>query len=77
MTDITQDTQPEAPRRGLDHDRLRELAAAIPPGRWASYGDLAAALGGGAPLARRLNQALIKLGCEGAHRVLKGDLTAV
>jgi alkylated DNA nucleotide flippase Atl1 len=69
MTDQT--TAPE--RRGLDHDRLCELVAAIPAGRWTSYGDLATALGGGAPLARRLNQALIKLECDGAHRVLKGD----
>jgi alkylated DNA nucleotide flippase Atl1 len=73
MSDTTAAQAPAGERPGLDHDRLRALVGAIPAGRWMSYGDLAVALGGGAPLACRLNQALIRLACDGAHRVLKGD----
>ena len=30
----------------MDPDRVRELVAGIPTGRWASYGDVALAAGG-------------------------------
>ena len=30
----------------MDPDRVREVVAAIPPGRWMSYGDVALAAGG-------------------------------
>ena len=30
----------------MDPDRIREAVAAIPPGHWASYGDVALAAGG-------------------------------
>jgi alkylated DNA nucleotide flippase Atl1 len=54
----------------MDHDRLRELVTAIPSGRWVAYGDLARVL---ETDPRALNRALTRLGCDGAHRVLKGD----
>jgi alkylated DNA nucleotide flippase Atl1 len=57
----------------MDIDKLREAVEAIPPGRWASYGDVCAAAGGDAGQARRINQHLIRLGLAGAHRVLKSD----
>jgi alkylated DNA nucleotide flippase Atl1 len=59
----------------MDLDRLRELVAAIPPGHWMSYGDVAAAAGGTDVHARTLNQRFIREGHEGAHRVLKSDGT--
>lgn len=58
----------------MDTDRLRCLAAAIPMGRWASYGDVAEALGArGFRAAMTLNTRLSDLGAEGAHRVLRAD----
>jgi alkylated DNA nucleotide flippase Atl1 len=57
----------------MDDDRLREVVAAIPPGRWMSYSDVALAAGGTAEQARRLNQRLIRAEVPGAHRVLKAD----
>ena len=36
-------------------ERLREVVAAIPPGGWMSYGDVAAACGGNDRHARTLN----------------------
>jgi alkylated DNA nucleotide flippase Atl1 len=54
----------------MDHDRLRSLVEAIPAGRWVAYGDLARVL---ETDPRALNRALTTLGCDGAHRVLKGD----
>src|SRR6201999_2853405 len=57
----------------MDLDRLREVVAAIPPGGWMSYGDVAA--GGNDRHARTLNQRFIREGYEGAHRVLKSDGT--
>ena len=59
----------------MDLDRLREVVAAIPPGGWMSYGDVAAAAGGNDRHARTLNQRFIREGYEGAHRVLKSDGT--
>ncbi len=44
----------------MDLDRLREAVAAIPPGHWVSYGDLAAAAGGHDRHARALNQRFIR-----------------
>src|SRR3954471_21618704 len=59
----------------MDLERLREVVAAIPPGAWMSYGDVAAAAGGTDRHARTLNQRFIREGYEGAHRVLKSDGT--
>src|SRR4051812_12802806 len=59
----------------MDLDRLREIVASIPPGHWMSYGDLAAAAGGGDRHARTLNQRFIREDLEGAHRILKSDGT--
>ena len=59
----------------MDIDRLREVVAAIPAGRWASYRDVAHAAGGGDPHARTLNQQFIRHEIDGAHRVLKFDGT--
>jgi len=59
----------------MDLDRLREVVAAIPPGSWMSYGDVAAAAGGTDFHARALNQRFIREDYEGAHRVLKSDGT--
>jgi alkylated DNA nucleotide flippase Atl1 len=57
----------------MDPDRLDEIVAAIPPGRWMSYGDVARAAGGTDRHARVLNQRFIRSEIAGAHRVLKGD----
>jgi alkylated DNA nucleotide flippase Atl1 len=57
----------------MDPDRLDEIVAAIPPGRWMSYGDVAHAAGGTDQHARALNQRFICSATPGAHRVLKGD----
>ena len=58
----------------MDSERLHALIAAIPAGRWASYGDIADGLG-----ARHfrgavsLNQRLCDMRPVGAHRVLRAD----
>jgi alkylated DNA nucleotide flippase Atl1 len=57
----------------MDPDRLAEIVAAIPPGRWMSYGDVARAAGGTDRHARVLNQRFVRASTPGAHRVLKGD----
>ncbi len=57
----------------MDLDRLREIVAAIPPGAWMSYGDVARAAGGSDRQARTLNQRFIRECTPGAHRVLKAD----
>jgi len=57
----------------MDPDRLDEIVAAIPAGRWMSYGDVARAAGGGDQHARALNQRFVRSATPGAHRVLKGD----
>ena len=59
----------------MDLDLMRETVAAIPPGAWMSYGDVATAAGGSDIHARTLNQRFIREGLEGAHRVLKSDGT--
>jgi alkylated DNA nucleotide flippase Atl1 len=59
----------------MDLDRMREIVAAIPPGAWMSYGDVAAASGGSDVHARTLNQRFIREELPGAHRVLKSDGT--
>ena len=64
---------PEGPT--YQHERIPEIVAAIPPGSWMSYGDVAAAAGGSDVHARTLNQRFIREGLEGAHRVLKSDGT--
>ena len=57
----------------MDQDKLREIVEAIPEGRWMSYGDVVRAAGGDMRQAIGINQRLIRLGCDGAHRVLKSD----
>jgi alkylated DNA nucleotide flippase Atl1 len=59
----------------MDLDRMRAVVTAIPAGRWMSYGDVAAAAGGGDRHARTLNQRFIREALPGAHRVLKSDGT--
>src|SRR4051812_15928590 len=59
----------------MDLDKMREIVAAIPPGAWMSYGDVAAAAGGGDVHARTLDQRFIREAMEGAHRILKSDGT--
>src|SRR5215217_2710622 len=59
----------------MDPDRLDEIVAAIPPGRWMSYGDVAHACGGTDRHARTLNQRFVREPSPGAHRVLKSDGT--
>jgi alkylated DNA nucleotide flippase Atl1 len=59
----------------MDLDQLRVIVAAIPPGAWMSYGDVALAAGGTDIHARTLNQRFISEGLEGAHRILKSDGT--
>jgi alkylated DNA nucleotide flippase Atl1 len=57
----------------ITRECLAAVVAAIPPGRWVSYGDVAHACGGTERHARTLNQRFIRDGVAGAHRVLKGD----
>jgi alkylated DNA nucleotide flippase Atl1 len=59
----------------MDPARVREIVAAIPPGAWMSYGDVARAAGGIDQHARALNRRFIREGTPGAHRVLKSDGT--
>jgi len=59
----------------MDIDRLGQVVAAIPAGRWMSYQDVALAAGGSEIQARTLNGRFIRHGIEGAHRVLKADGT--
>ena len=59
----------------MDLERVREVVAAIPPGGWMSYGDVAAAAGGTDVHARTLNQRFIREQTPGSHRVLKSDGT--
>lgn len=59
----------------MDPDALPAILAAIPPGGWVSYGDVARAAGGTDVHARTLNQRFVRLGIAGAHRVLKSDGT--
>ncbi|HEX6388667.1 MAG TPA: MGMT family protein [Solirubrobacteraceae bacterium] len=58
----------------MDSERLHALICAIPAGRWASYGDVADALGARHPRAAvGLNQRLCDMNPDGAHRVLRSD----
>jgi alkylated DNA nucleotide flippase Atl1 len=59
----------------IESDRLRDVLAAIPPGGWMSYGDVAHACGGNDRHARTLNQRFLREDPPGAHRVLKSDGT--
>lgn len=59
----------------MDPDRLPQILAAIPPGGWMSYGDVARAAGGTDVHARTLNQRFVRHAIPGAHRVLKSDGT--
>lgn len=59
----------------MDNDTLSAVLDGIPKGRWASYGDVAAAAGGGLRHARSLNGRLARLGHRHAHRVLRTDGT--
>jgi alkylated DNA nucleotide flippase Atl1 len=57
----------------MEIQRVNEIVAAIPAGRWMSYADVVTAAGEHPAAARRLNQHLIREDPPGAHRVLKGD----
>jgi alkylated DNA nucleotide flippase Atl1 len=59
----------------IESDRLQEVVAAIPPGGWMSYGDVAHACGGEDRHARTLNRRFVREAPPGAHRVLKADGT--
>jgi alkylated DNA nucleotide flippase Atl1 len=59
----------------MDPDRVNEIVAAIPPGSWMSYADVARAAGGTDRHARALNQRFIRAETPGAHRVLRSDGT--
>lgn len=59
----------------LDNETLAAIVAAIPPGRWMSYGDVVAQGGGQPRQTLGINSRLIRLDCPGAHRVLKSDGT--
>jgi alkylated DNA nucleotide flippase Atl1 len=57
----------------MTNETLAAIVATIPPGRWMSYGDVVRVVGGDQRQTMGLNQRLIRLGCDGAHRVLKSD----
>jgi alkylated DNA nucleotide flippase Atl1 len=59
----------------MDVEQMETIVAAIPAGRWASYGDVARAAGGTDLNARALNGRFIRGEVPGAHRVLKSDGT--
>ncbi len=59
----------------MDPEKLPDILAAVPPGSWASYGDVARAAGGTDIHARTLNQRFIRTPMDGVHRVLKSDGT--
>lgn len=63
------------PMSTIETDNLHAVLAAIPPGGWMSYGDVAHACGGGDRHARTLNQRFLREALPGAHRVLKSDGT--
>lgn len=63
------------PNTTFTSEALAAIVAAIPPGRWMSYGDVVS-IGGGEPRqALGVNARLTRLACPGAHRVLKVDGT--
>ncbi len=58
----------------MDSERLKAIIGAIPSGRWASYGEVADALGArGFHATRSLNQRLCDMKPDGGHRVLRAD----
>lgn len=57
----------------MDPDLLPDVLAAVPPGAWASYGDVARAAGGADVHARTLNGRFVRQALEGSHRILKSD----
>ncbi|WP_354699505.1 hypothetical protein DSM112329_05222 [Paraconexibacter sp. AEG42_29] len=59
----------------MDDETLQDIVGAIPPGHWMSYADVCEAAGGHPRQALGLNMRLTRLGCKGAHRVLKADGT--
>jgi len=59
----------------LTDEALAAVVAAIPPGRWMSYGDVVCAGGGQPGQTPGVNARLTRLACDGAHRVLKVDGT--
>jgi alkylated DNA nucleotide flippase Atl1 len=65
----------EATTTTMGDDAIREIVAGIPRGRWMSYGDVVLAAGGVPRQAIGVNARLTRLGCEGAHRVLRSDGT--
>jgi alkylated DNA nucleotide flippase Atl1 len=64
-----------APKGGMDNDTLAAVVAAIPTGRWMSYGDVVAVGGGQPRQTLGVNARLTRLGLPAAHRVLKTDGT--
>jgi alkylated DNA nucleotide flippase Atl1 len=82
-TELTEPTTPPAGRApsagtGPPADTpaataVRRVLAAIPPGRWMSYGDVAVACGRAPEFARRINGLATKHALPGGHRVLKSD----
>jgi alkylated DNA nucleotide flippase Atl1 len=59
----------------MTNETLAAVVATIPPGRWMTYGDVVAAGGGTTRQAISVNARLTRMGCDGAHRVLKQDGT--
>ena len=59
----------------MDPDKLPDILAAISPGSWMSYGDVARAAGGTDVHARALNRRFIREALDDAHRVIKSDGT--
>jgi alkylated DNA nucleotide flippase Atl1 len=59
----------------MDDESLAAVVGGIPAGQWMSYGDVVAAAGGVPAQALGVNGRLTRLGCDGAHRVLKADGT--
>ena len=57
----------------MDEQTLRDVVGAIPEGRWMSYGDVVAVLGGEPRQAIAVNGRLTRLEVRGGHRVLKAD----
>jgi alkylated DNA nucleotide flippase Atl1 len=57
----------------VDREKLQQVVAAIPVGRWMSYADVCVAAGGFADEARSVNRRLVQLEVKGAHRVLRAD----
>lgn len=70
MSDTITETRPAY---DYDPEAARAAVAAVPEGRWASYGDIVGAAGGGPPHARALNGRLTRESWPGGHRILKSD----